>query len=91
MVSLNALMLKVCYSSDGVCCSCSLQATKRHKLSKRYLKRLISARAGRLTSAAFPDMEAVEHYAEQSVSSVYYLLLEASGEDMHHSLTIVLS
>lgn len=55
------------------------RATKRHKLSKRYLKRLISARAARLTSAAFPDLEAMEHYAEQSVSSVYYLLLEASG------------
>jgi NADH dehydrogenase [ubiquinone] 1 alpha subcomplex assembly factor 6 len=51
-------------------------------LSKRYLKRLISARAAQLTSTAFPDLEAVEHYAEQSVSSVYYLLLEASGEDI---------
>lgn len=61
------------------------RATKRHKLSKRYLKRLITVRAARLTSTAFPDLEAVEHYAEHSVSSVYYLLLEASGVENIHA------
>lgn len=61
------------------------RASKKHKLSKRYLKRLITARADQLTSATFPNLEALEIYAENSVSSVYYLLLEASGVENIHA------
>ncbi|XP_063236947.1 NADH dehydrogenase (ubiquinone) complex I, assembly factor 6 [Bacillus rossius redtenbacheri] len=54
-------------------------ASKRHKLTKRFLKRLISVRAAQLSSPTFPDLDAAELYAEASVSSVYYLLLESAG------------
>ncbi|XP_021927289.1 NADH dehydrogenase (ubiquinone) complex I, assembly factor 6 isoform X2 [Zootermopsis nevadensis] len=60
-------------------------AIRRRRLSKRYLKRLITVRADHLRSAVFPDLEAVESYAEHSVSSVYYLLLEASGVESIHA------
>ncbi|XP_069677054.1 NADH dehydrogenase (ubiquinone) complex I, assembly factor 6 isoform X2 [Periplaneta americana] len=61
------------------------RATQQHKLSKRYLKRLVVARADHLTSATFSDLEAVESYAEQSVSPIYYLLLEAAGVQNIHA------
>ncbi|KAJ9589879.1 hypothetical protein L9F63_016997 [Diploptera punctata] len=61
------------------------RASKKHKLSKRYLKRLITSRADQLASSSFPNLEALEMYAENSVSSVYYLLLEASGVENIHA------
>nr|CAD7399049.1 unnamed protein product [Timema poppensis] len=63
----------------------SLQASKKHKLSKRYLKRLITARSNQLNISGFPDLEAMEVYSEGSVSSVYYLLLEAAGVENVHA------
>ncbi|XP_059350187.1 NADH dehydrogenase (ubiquinone) complex I, assembly factor 6-like isoform X2 [Daphnia carinata] len=53
------------------------EAVRRHKLSKRWLKRLISSRENHLTSKAFQSLSAVEDYAEHSVSSVLYLTLES--------------
>ena len=53
------------------------EAVQRHKLSKRWLKRLISSRENHLTSKAFQSLSAVEDYAEHSVSSILYLTLES--------------
>lgn len=55
------------------------QILQKHKLSKRYFKRLIDARLDKLEKCTFPDIQAVENYAENTVSSIYYLLLEAHG------------
>ncbi|XP_046832002.1 NADH dehydrogenase (ubiquinone) complex I, assembly factor 6 [Vespa velutina] len=52
---------------------------QKHKLSKRYFKRLIDARLDKLEKSTFPNIQAVENYAESTVSSIYYLLLEAHG------------
>ncbi|KAK2588016.1 hypothetical protein KPH14_004090 [Odynerus spinipes] len=52
---------------------------RKHKLSKRYFKRLIDARLDKLEKSTFPNIEAMENYAENTVSSIYYLLLEAHG------------
>ncbi|KAJ8867179.1 hypothetical protein PR048_030973 [Dryococelus australis] len=54
-------------------------AFKRHKLTKRFLKRLIAVRSAQLTCPSFPDLDAIELYCEASVASVYYLLLETAG------------
>lgn len=40
---------------------------------------MIEARFNKLNSSTFPDLEALENYADHTVSSVYYLLLEAHG------------
>lgn len=48
------------------------------KLSKHYLKRLIKARQ-RIGNLTFMTVKDIEDYCEQSVSSVYYLLLDAAG------------
>nr|CAD7452260.1 unnamed protein product [Timema tahoe] len=61
------------------------RASKKHKLSKRYLKRLITARSNQLNISGFPDLEAMEVYSEGSVSSVYYLLLETAGVENVHA------
>ncbi|XP_043276355.1 NADH dehydrogenase (ubiquinone) complex I, assembly factor 6 [Venturia canescens] len=52
---------------------------KRHKLSKRYFKRLISSRSERSGVTTFADLESLEKYAENAFSSIYYLLLEANS------------
>lgn len=52
---------------------------QKHKLSKRYFDRLIDARMEKLSNPVFPDLSSIERYAENTVSSIYYLLLEAQG------------
>ncbi|XP_015190055.1 PREDICTED: NADH dehydrogenase (ubiquinone) complex I, assembly factor 6 isoform X2 [Polistes dominula] len=52
---------------------------QKHKLSKRYFKRLIEARLDKLEKSIFPNIQAIENYSENAVSSIYYLLLEANG------------
>lgn len=49
------------------------------KLTKRYLKNLIACRVENINKTHFLDLDALEKYADQSVSNVYYLLLEGSG------------
>ena len=56
-----------------------LQTLKNCKLSKRYFKRLIEARYSKLETPTFVDMPAIEKYAENAFSSIYYLLLEAKN------------
>lgn len=48
------------------------------RLSKHYLKRLVKARQ-RVGSLTFVTVQDIEEYCEQSVSSVYYLMLDAAG------------
>ncbi|XP_012279840.1 NADH dehydrogenase (ubiquinone) complex I, assembly factor 6-like [Orussus abietinus] len=51
----------------------------KHKLSKLYFKRLITARWEKLQNSIFLDLESLERYSDSAVSSIYYLLLEAHG------------
>lgn len=55
----------------------NLQILQRHKLSKHYFKRLIDARYSKLENPRFTDLSAIEKYAENAFSSIFYLLLEA--------------
>ncbi|XP_026818880.1 NADH dehydrogenase (ubiquinone) complex I, assembly factor 6 [Rhopalosiphum maidis] len=54
-------------------------ATKTQKLSIIYLKRLISSRENYMLNSSLKTIEDLETYAENSVSPVYYLFLEAMG------------
>ncbi|XP_032529965.1 NADH dehydrogenase (ubiquinone) complex I, assembly factor 6 isoform X1 [Danaus plexippus] len=55
-----------------------------YKLPKRYLERLISSRNGLLKMKHFSTLEDVEKYAENTVSTIYYLLLCVAGvTDVH--------
>ena len=60
------------------------QILKKHTLSKRYFKRLISARSDKIGALTFPDLDSLEKYCENASSSIFYLLLEANGtKDLH--------
>lgn len=60
------------------------EAINAHKLQKRYLKQLITSRMEHILSPSFDSLENMEKYAEQSVSSIYYLLLQSAGiENVH--------
>ncbi|XP_063984016.1 NADH dehydrogenase (ubiquinone) complex I, assembly factor 6 [Diachasmimorpha longicaudata] len=52
---------------------------KTVKLSKHYFQRLLDARWKKWQSSDFPDLESLEKYSEDTVSPIYYLLLEARG------------
>ncbi|XP_034951305.1 NADH dehydrogenase (ubiquinone) complex I, assembly factor 6 isoform X2 [Chelonus insularis] len=55
-----------------------------HKLSKRYFQRLLDARWKQSKSDLFLDLSAIEQYAEETVSPIYYLLLESKNiKDIH--------
>jgi phytoene/squalene synthetase len=56
-----------------------LQVLQRKKLSKHFFKRIIKARTNFLNTSTFDTLQSIENYAENSVSSIYYLLLEAHG------------
>ncbi|KAH0564169.1 NADH dehydrogenase (ubiquinone) complex I, assembly factor 6 [Cotesia glomerata] len=49
---------------------------KTRKLSKRYFQRLLDARWKHSQGSSFLDLAAMEQYSENTVSSIYYLLLE---------------
>lgn len=55
------------------------QVLEAKKLSKRYFSRLITSRLEFLKKPYFNSLEEMEKYSENSVSSIYYLLLEISG------------
>ncbi|BFZ13342.1 hypothetical protein BsWGS_16381 [Bradybaena similaris] len=50
-----------------------------YRLSKRWLERLVEARAAQMEHDSFTSVKNVEDYAEQVNSSLYYLLLECLG------------
>uniref|UniRef100_A0A336LTU3 CSON000477 protein n=1 Tax=Culicoides sonorensis TaxID=179676 RepID=A0A336LTU3_CULSO len=56
---------------------------KSHKMTKQFFKRLISCR-NRPRNQGFLTLKQIEEYAENSVSSVYYLSLEAKGINNVH-------
>lgn len=51
----------------------------KEKLTRRYLAALVSARAKRLQLNSFATLEELEKYADETVSNVYFLILEGSG------------
>lgn len=55
------------------------KANQRAKLTKRYLKSLISSRQNQLNKTSFSNLDDMEAYAEQTVSNAYYLILEGCG------------
>lgn len=57
----------------------NFQVISRQQLPKRHLKNLIASRKQLLSMSSFCDLEDIEKYAELSVSSIYYLILEGSG------------
>lgn len=57
----------------------SFQVVNREKLTKRYLISLVNARAKRLVLNNFASLEEVEKYADETVSNLYFLILEGSG------------
>ncbi|KAH9638703.1 hypothetical protein HF086_013975 [Spodoptera exigua] len=59
-----------------VCCCYGLQ--------RRYLENLITSRSNMNKAKYFKSLEEIEKYAEESVSSIYYLLLSVAGlKDVH--------
>ncbi|KAG8224608.1 hypothetical protein J437_LFUL009175 [Ladona fulva] len=60
------------------------RALNKHKLSKLYFSRLVTSRRNQILKNGFPNLESMEQYSENSVSSVFYLLLQAAGvQDMN--------
>nr|CAH7746812.1 unnamed protein product [Callosobruchus chinensis] len=55
------------------------KANSTNKLSKRYFLKLISSRQEYFKRNTFNNLEDLEKYAEGTVSSIYYLILEGSG------------
>lgn len=61
-----------------------LQICKCYNLPKRHLEKLITSRNSILKSKHFETLEDIEKYSEESVSSIYYLLLAVAGiADVH--------
>ncbi|CAH2238834.1 NADH dehydrogenase (ubiquinone) complex I, assembly factor 6 [Pararge aegeria] len=56
-----------------------------YKLPRRYIERLVSSRAGLLKAKYFKSLEDVETYAENTVSTIYYLLLCIAGVTNVHA------
>ena len=52
------------------------KAIRKHKLSKRWLQRILSSREEILNDKSFQNLAALETYSENSVSSLLYLVLE---------------
>ncbi|KAF6214411.1 hypothetical protein GE061_009154 [Apolygus lucorum] len=52
---------------------------KEHKLLKRQFTRLLTVRSNPIPKTGFKTMTAMEAYAEESTSPVYYLILQAAG------------
>lgn len=50
-----------------------------YKLNKRHLEKLIISRSNLLKSKHFKSLEDLESYVEDSVSSIYYLILSVAG------------
>ncbi|XP_041455674.1 NADH dehydrogenase (ubiquinone) complex I, assembly factor 6-like [Lytechinus variegatus] len=60
------------------------KAVNRHKLSKRWLSRMIEEREKTLEDKPFPSVADVESYAENTSSSLLYLTLQSLGiHDVH--------
>ncbi|GAB1598319.1 NADH dehydrogenase (ubiquinone) complex I, assembly factor 6-like [Argonauta hians] len=61
------------------------RAIQKHRLSKHWLLRLIDARFASLKDHPFASIKDMEDYAEKTVSSINYLLLECLGVKNVHA------
>ncbi|CAM9184670.1 unnamed protein product [Choristocarpus tenellus] len=64
------------------------QAVERHKLTKRWFDRLLDARIADLHNPQLSSIKAMETYAENTASSLLYLMLEIAGvkgKDLDHA------
>ncbi|XP_028919905.1 NADH dehydrogenase (ubiquinone) complex I, assembly factor 6 isoform X1 [Ornithorhynchus anatinus] len=60
------------------------KAVKRHNLTKRWLMRIIDEREKNLDDKAYSNIHELETYAENTQSSLLYLILEMLGiKDLH--------
>ncbi|XP_068942701.1 NADH dehydrogenase (ubiquinone) complex I, assembly factor 6 isoform X3 [Petaurus breviceps papuanus] len=60
------------------------QAVKRHDLTKRWLMKIIDEREKNLDDKAYRNIQELETYAENTQSSLLYLMLEVLGiRDLH--------
>jgi hypothetical protein len=59
--------------------NCIWQACQRHKLQPKFLQRLVTCRDTQLKSPGFASLADLEKYAQNSISPVLYLLLQAAG------------
>ncbi|XP_034029804.1 NADH dehydrogenase (ubiquinone) complex I, assembly factor 6 isoform X2 [Thalassophryne amazonica] len=60
------------------------RAVRKHRLTKRWLLRIITDREKDLDDKAFRNLQELENYAENTHSSLMYLLLECLGvKDVH--------
>ncbi|XP_025116100.1 NADH dehydrogenase (ubiquinone) complex I, assembly factor 6-like isoform X2 [Pomacea canaliculata] len=60
-------------------------AVRYFKLSRRYLSHLLEGRADQLEIDGFTSVKEVEKYAENTVSSLHYLMLECLGVKNVHA------
>ncbi|CAH2104489.1 unnamed protein product [Euphydryas editha] len=56
-----------------------------YKLQRRYIERLISSRSSLLKTKYFKTMEDLEKYTENTVSTIYYLILGIAGVTNVHA------
>ncbi|XP_078480601.1 NADH dehydrogenase (ubiquinone) complex I, assembly factor 6-like isoform X1 [Lampetra planeri] len=60
------------------------RAAKKHQMTKRWLLRIITEREKDLDDRAYRNLQELETYAENTYSSLLYLLLECLGvKDVH--------
>ncbi|XP_017336469.1 NADH dehydrogenase (ubiquinone) complex I, assembly factor 6 isoform X1 [Ictalurus punctatus] len=60
------------------------RAVRKHKLTRRWLLRIIAERENDLEDRAYRNLQELEAYAENTQSSLLYLLLETLGvKDVH--------
>nr|XP_057909673.1 NADH dehydrogenase (ubiquinone) complex I, assembly factor 6 isoform X2 [Doryrhamphus excisus] len=60
------------------------RAVRRHKLTKRWLTRIVAEREKDLNDRPYRNLQELESYAENAHSSLLYLLLECLGvKDVH--------
>ncbi|KAK7492253.1 hypothetical protein BaRGS_00016550 [Batillaria attramentaria] len=62
-----------------------LEAARYFRLSKRLFKRLVEARAEQLERDGFQSIQEVELYAENTASTLHYLMLECLGVKNVHA------
>ncbi|KAL8589320.1 hypothetical protein ACOMHN_052323 [Nucella lapillus] len=60
-------------------------AARYFKMSKRHFKNIVEARAGQLETDGFRTLEEIEKYAENTSSSLHYLVLECLGVKNVHA------
>ncbi|XP_017776525.1 PREDICTED: NADH dehydrogenase (ubiquinone) complex I, assembly factor 6 isoform X2 [Nicrophorus vespilloides] len=55
------------------------KAVHNRKLTKRYFNNLVKSRVDNVNNRIFKTIDEMEKYSEQTVSNIYYLILEGNG------------